>query len=318
MEQQKDIKSLEDGKSATISDYNKEIRKSEAQCRKCFAEIMGISSEMKKLKYIPEEEKKLYMTTLEEELVDQRELLDLYLGKIHLLKSKKIKDEMIKCIDDIIEMLKISRAAMEPYILEWETELNNHKKFKIISKIIVDGQVFIRDDDPILFDFINCGLGIVLSENPKNIGYYYDEPVLAKIPTSVDDKSLEDLRIVAIKSYVYYLYLLKLTKQLCVKYGHEWELKNSSFNHITNKFEAECVCSCCKEALKEEFTSEAAMEASFGIKRRIHEMNPDLRLPKFKLEDYFVKVDSQNRRLKSKDEVGRLLVPYDWITKSKK
>ncbi len=235
-----------------------------------------------------------------------------------MLKLKKINDEMIKCIDDIIEMLKITRVVMDQCILEWETELNNHKKFKIITKIIVDGQVFMRDDDPILFDFINCGLGIVLSENTKSIGYYYDEPVLAKIPTSVGDKSLEDLRIVAIKSYAYYLYLLKLTKQLCVKYGHEWELKNSSFNHITNKFEAECVCSCCKEALKEEFTSEAAMEASFGIKRRIHEMNPDLRLPKFKLEDYFVKVDSQNRRLKSKDEVGRLLVPYDWITKSKK
>ena len=72
MEQQKDIKSLEDGKRATISDYKKEIRKSEAQCRKCFAEILGISSEMKKLKYIPEEEKKLYMASMEKELVDQK------------------------------------------------------------------------------------------------------------------------------------------------------------------------------------------------------------------------------------------------------
>ena len=47
-------------------------------------------------------------------------------------------------------------------------------------------------------------------------------------------------------------------------------------------------------------------------------MNMDLIIPKFRLEDYFVKVNNPNRWLKSSDEIGRLLIPYDWYTENKK
>lgn len=318
MESKKTIKPVEKGKMKTVSDNEKELRDSKAECKKCLAEIAAISCEMKRLRNVPEEFKKSRMDFLKEYLEHKTNLLDLNLGKIHFLRLKKISTEMIKCYDDNIKMLEITRTAMKPYILEWGTGFGNNKDFKVISKIIVDGQVFTYDDNPTLFDFINCGLGIVLNEDEKNIGYYYDEPVLAKIPTTVEGKSLEDLRIEAIKSYAYYCYLLSLKKQLCVRYGHEWRLKKSSTNPIANKFEIECVCSCCKEVLKEEFDSEQAMKASFGIKRRVHEMNMDLIIPKFRLEDYFVKVNNPNRGLKSSDEIGRLLIPYDWYTENKK
>lgn len=217
---------------------------------------------------------------------------------------KKIYEENKRCLEIKMNIYKTVAEKIENYVtkrgkcyiwtLKGPVKLDNG-----ITEIEVDGKAISASENEYLFDFLNGGLGVILVDGYYNLykGKYYSEPILEQIPSGIEEKSLEDMRLLAIRNTAYEIYLEDLKRKLCLLCGHDWHLINVTFTNQKN-VEAKYFCKVCHSVAKERYTSKKDV-GLVPSKRKIMEMlNFDIEISEFRLEDYFVKIDKPKRRLR--------------------
>ena len=219
---------------------------------------------------------------------------------------KKIYEENKHCLEIRMDIYKTVAEKIENYVtkrgrcciwtLKGPVKLDNG-----IIEIEVNGKAIYAYENEYLFDFLNGGLGVILGDSYYNLykykGKYYSEPILEQIPSGIEEKSLEDMRLLAIRNTAYEIYLEDLKRKLCLLCGHDWHLINVTFTNPKN-IEAKYFCKVCHSTTKERYTSKKDV-GLVPSKRKIMEMlNFDIEISEFRLEDYFVEVDKPKRRLR--------------------
>ena len=120
---------------------------------------------------------------------------------------KKIYEENKHCLEIRMDIYKTVAEKIENYVtkrgrcciwtLKGPVKLDNG-----ITEIEVNGKAIYAYENEYLFDFLNGGLGVILGDSYYNLykGKYYSEPILEQIPSGIEEKSLEDMRLLAIRN----------------------------------------------------------------------------------------------------------------------
>lgn len=186
--------------------------------------------------------------------------------------------------------------AIKPYVLgrgPAKVEVGKYIRNKrdAIIKISVDGEIITIDDEPVLFDFLNGGNGLMHDEYSYQF-YYYDDPILQKIPSGVEGESLNDLKMKRIEFLRYASYFNNIRYSLCCILGHDWyfmskdEFGPSAFYHCKN----------CSEIICEVY--EISPNPLPSAKNQLRLMNLSRKIPRFCHKSNFAKIDYAKRVLK--------------------
>lgn len=189
-------------------------------------------------------------------------------------------------------------AAIKPYVLERgpaKVEVGKYiwNKRDAIIKISIDGEIITIDDDPVLFDFLNGGNGLIHGEYSYQF-YYYDDPILQKISSGVEGESLNDLKMKRIEFLRYARYLNNIRHSLCCVLGHDWyfQYKNEYVQYKSAVYH----CKNCTEIICEDY--ETSPNPLPSAKNQLRVMDLSYKIPRFCHKNDFAKIDYAKRVLK--------------------
>ena len=238
----------------------------------------------------------------EEELVKKLSILrDSILSKIINNNKTFSKPKIFKDNAAIIEDYVVEREGCPFY----EFELIRNSKSPI-TMIEVNGNFFAARDNPDLFSLLNGdydgNYGIVLENDKPYLGYYYREPVLEQMASCIEGKSLGDVRMMAIESLAYHIYLQDVKRKLCLVYGHDWNLAFSYDILRSGEVLAKYVCKNCGRTIRESYNSVDDIKPLPRARRTLELIDTTISIAPFRLEDYFIKIDRPEKTLTLQDK----------------
>lgn len=245
----------------------------------------SLDESLKKIEKL--EEKRKQITSREKK--EKEELLT-NLALIRDEKKRILDMEKNKCIR---MFSKISLDILEtiiPYTtnLEPNTSLEDDA-FKITDAMVITeikvGAYQIRKnrDNEALFAFLNGNWQALIEQGEIcNISNLADE-ILKKITSESSGKSLFDLKQEAMELGAYYNYLQIVLGTLCLKYGHDWQLKYVGGGILPSDIgvSANYVCKLCNAKMQEVFSNADDIDNLPSLEKRWEQCDPNMELPAF-------------------------------------
>ena len=251
-------------------------------------DLNSITNDLKSIAELEGIRKKI---TFKEE--QKKEAILSKLALIRDAKFKKIKEEEDNMYQALSKLGNEISMTIIPYVTNLESEKISSSELKIADTMVVNeikiGAEVIRKnrDNFALFAFFNGDWNTLIAEGEiHNIDATEDE-LLAKISSKMSKRSLLDLKLEAMKLESYYDYLQETLITLCLKYGHDWQLKYVGGGILPSDIgvSANYVCKLCNSKMQEVFSNADDINNLPSLEKRWEQCDPNMELPSFDIEN---------------------------------
>ncbi len=243
---------------------------------KSIAELEGIR---KKITFKEEQKKESVLSELALIRDEKKRILDLEKNKCIRMFSK--------ISADVLETIIPYTTNLEPNT-SLEDDALEITDAMVITEIKVGAyQIRKNRDNEALFAFLNGNWQALIEQKEIcNISSLSDE-ILKKITSKSSGKSLFDLKQEAMELGAYYNYLQIVLGTLCLKYGHDWQLKYVGGGILPSDIgvSANYVCKLCNSKMQEVFSNADDINNLPSLEKRWEQCDPNMELPSFDIEN---------------------------------
>lgn len=243
---------------------------------KSIAELEGIR---KKITFKEEQKKESVLSELALIRDEKKRILDLEKNKCIRMFSK--------ISADVLETIIPYTTNLEPNT-SLEDDALEITDAMVITEIKVGAyQIRKNRDNEALFAFLNGNWQALIEQKEIcNISSLSDE-ILKKITSKSSGKSLFDLKQEAMELSAYYNYLQIVLGTLCLKYGHDWQLKYVGGGILPSDIgvSANYVCKLCNSKMQEVFSNADDINNLPSLEKRWEQCDPNMELPSFDIEN---------------------------------
>lgn len=248
----------------------------------------SLDDSFKKIKEL--EEKREKITSREKK---EKEAILTNLALIREEKKMILDTEKNKCIRMFSKISINILKTIIPYAtnLEPKTSLEDEAlditDAMVVTEIKVGPyQIRKNRDNEAVFAFLNADWQTLIEQGEiYNISNLSDD-LLKKITSASSGKSLFDLKQEAMELGAYYNYLQMISGALCLKFGHDWQLKYTEGGTLQSDLEirANYVCKLCRTQMQEEFKHMDEVTDTPDTFTRWEQCDPTMELPTFDMD----------------------------------